>query len=309
MNNVLTSKEDFKSYLEGNIRKYLPEEFDKYSIRFETISKNNGVVCDALVLLEPNADDSEIGMNFYWDKYFDRCCRNEICINEAVAEFAEWMISTYKKNHNEHIECANFAKSIKSYDTCKENIFPKAICASINKELLESVPHTIEGDLAFVYIVRMPSVNSGMYSVTVNNHILSMWGLSDEEIYNQALENLRKSSEIRLKPFGPFYCLTNESCVLGASAIFDPEIRNAISEKFGGKGYVIIPSSIHEVLIMGYNAGIPAEDYYQMIAEVNSTEVDKQEILSFAPHCYNEITGKIEIFGEDELFQAASKLS
>lgn len=67
--------------------------------------------------------------------------------------------------------------------------------------------------------------------------------------------------------------VTNESGVLGAAAILG-------AEKFLPDGkYVMLPSSIHEVLIMEWTDDMNINELTQMVREVNESEVKEKERL------------------------------
>lgn len=67
--------------------------------------------------------------------------------------------------------------------------------------------------------------------------------------------------------------VTNESRVLGAAAILG-------AEKFLPNGkYVMLPSSIHEVLVMECTDDMNINELTRMVREVNENEVDEKERL------------------------------
>lgn len=85
--------------------------------------------------------------------------------------------------------------------------------------------------------------------------------------------------------------LSNTSNFYGASCIFYPKVLENIRRKIQND-YYIIPSSVHEVLILLADS-IGKEELNQMIQEVNATVVESREIL--AEHCYKYDSKKNEI--------------
>lgn len=77
----------------------------------------------------------------------------------------------------------------------------------------------------------------------------------------------------------PMFCLTNESKMNGASLLLQEDIRKQIGECLGSD-YFVIPSSVHEVLILPDNGIFQVPELNAMVQEVNETQVERQEQLS-----------------------------
>lgn len=76
--------------------------------------------------------------------------------------------------------------------------------------------------------------------------------------------------------FGPtIYVVTNETGFRGASAILD---TNSLRKQLPKGKYVMLPSSIHEVLLYP-NDGSDMETFIDMVKTVNATEVDPEDQL------------------------------
>ena len=72
--------------------------------------------------------------------------------------------------------------------------------------------------------------------------------------------------------------LTTEDGVLGASALFYPDIQRRIGEVIGGD-YFVLPSSVHEVLILPDDGMTSAKELAEMVKEINTNEVSPEERL------------------------------
>ena len=77
----------------------------------------------------------------------------------------------------------------------------------------------------------------------------------------------------------PMFCLTNKAKMNGASLLLQEDIRKQIGECLGSD-YFVIPSSIHEVLILPDNGIFQVPELNAMVQEVNETKVERQEQLS-----------------------------
>lgn len=90
------------------------------------------------------------------------------------------------------------------------------------------------------------------------------------------------------------YILTNSVGINGAtSIIYKDAIRN-FADKLKTDFY-ILPSSIHEVILVPYEDSISREELKDMVNEVNCTQVPVEEILSDRVYIYRRKTNRIEI--------------
>ena len=74
------------------------------------------------------------------------------------------------------------------------------------------------------------------------------------------------------------YILSNQSGVLGASALFYPGIQESIAEKLG-ESYYALPSSL-EIIIVPESAGIDKMRLGEMVKTANQNVVDEKDVLS-----------------------------
>ena len=76
----------------------------------------------------------------------------------------------------------------------------------------------------------------------------------------------------------PLYLLSNKYKHQGASIIFNKALMHRIAEKMGS--FYILPSSIHEVLIIPTSAGNDVKELARVVKQVNANELQPQDILS-----------------------------
>ncbi len=78
----------------------------------------------------------------------------------------------------------------------------------------------------------------------------------------------------------PMYVLTNKQKVNGASCMLYPDLICQFSDRIG-KNLFIIPSSVHELLLLPADHKDEASEIRCMIREINDTQVRVEEILSY----------------------------
>lgn len=94
------------------------------------------------------------------------------------------------------------------------------------------------------------------------------------------------------EPFGPVV-VTNTSAAYGAEQIIKEETWQEIADRFGKKDWYILPSSIHEVIIIPKDYGPHAKEYMDMVKTINATEVAPKDRLSDTVYMYDSNTNEI----------------
>ena len=69
--------------------------------------------------------------------------------------------------------------------------------------------------------------------------------------------------------------------------ITQPEVLNKLEQLFT-EGFYVLPSSVHEVLIVPDNGEMEPKMLGEMVREVNKNEVERQEVLSDRVYSYDK---------------------
>jgi len=93
-------------------------------------------------------------------------------------------------------------------------------------------------------------------------------------------------------PENAMYVLSNQSKINGAACMLYEDILKVLADELD-RDLFILPSSIHEVIIVPANDSNPRGDLCKMVREVNETQVAEEEILSDIVYFYNRKTGVI----------------
>ncbi len=88
------------------------------------------------------------------------------------------------------------------------------------------------------------------------------------------------------------YVLTNAEKMNGANSILDPKTMEDISEKVGGDFY-ILPSSLHEVIILPDSPDMDKDVLEQMVRDINAGEVAPEDRLSDHVYMYDSVEKEI----------------
>ena len=193
--------------------------------------------------------------------------------------------------------------SILNYEKVKDRLRIKLINASKNEEMLKTTPHLVFGDLAVVFQIQFECSVANLATTTVTDHILKMWdGVDLDTLFKDAEINCRKNVKIRPMlsllasmrkldfevPDTPeeMYVLTNNDMTNGAAQMLFPENLDQIAEELGTSKVFIIPSSIHECIVVPEDS-LSVDALEQMISEVNETTVADEDILSGTLYMYD----------------------
>ena len=92
----------------------------------------------------------------------------------------------------------------------------------------------------------------------------------------------------------PLYILTNQDKCYGAISIAIPGEAEMIAENIRSD-YYVLPSSIHECLILPDDGSYKTEFLNELVRSVNDTQVDPSEVLSDHVYHYSRLCGGFDI--------------
>lgn len=275
-------------------------------VTLQEIIKNNDTRLDGLTFLSDKRNISPtIYLNYYYKQHTEGRNIDDICHE---------ILSIYKESCPAHnIDVSFFT----DYEKMKERIIFKLINYSRNQTLLEKIPHIRILDLAVVFSCLVQSTESGSATILIYNHHLAYWNITTDDLYGIAMKNtpnllsyeLRSMSDV-LKDFIsgtdtgvfssggtdciPMYVLSNKSRLNGSGCILYQNLLRNFSEKIDRDLY-ILPSSVHEVLLIPADSPDSFEELSDMVKEVNATQLSNEEILSDHVYFYSRETGKISM--------------
>lgn len=273
------------------------------SVQLVTTTKNNGIVLNGITVLQDGCNISTI---IYLNDHY-KAYRNGTA---TIGMITDTVMDTYERNKTDRsINMGGFL----NYASAKEHIVYKLVNTEKNRELLEHIPHVPFHDLSIVfeYLVSQGDLNS--ISVLIRNEYMNAWNADTKELYRTASVNTPLLRKYELKSMGevlceledmmdsgepcdivPMYVLRNESKVLGAACILYPDLLGDFAAACRSDLF-IIPSSIHETLILPYADPSESEEIKAMIREINRTQVTAEEVLSDNLYIYEQSTDELRM--------------
>lgn len=270
-----------------------------------TAEKNNGTERTGVLIETPGIN---ISPTIYLEEYYQNY-KNGVAIDKIVDE----ILAFYENiRQDKSWDCEKILK----YEGVRDRIVFKLINTAKNRNFLRSVPHIPFLDLSAVFYVLLEVTDEGTAAMTVNRRHMEQWKVQTDTLWADSVRNSRRllpaeffTMNYALKEmlkgnagFGEssvqenllagnaasrdgMYVLSNKSRSYGAACIAYPHIL----EMIGGilrTDYYVLPSSVHEVVIVPCCENISAAELDEMIREINITQVDDEEVLSDHAYLY-----------------------
>ena len=272
------------------------------SVEQKKVRKNNGVVLDAIVLHKQSEQVSPcLYLNHYYEQYKQ---------GVTEAEIIEDILNVVNENKGEVEQQSLITSEIRDFSKVSDLICYRLVNAKMNEALLKTVPHKKFLDLAIVYYVVCKTDEDGIGTILVENSFFEEWDCSLNELHEKAVENtmrifppqIRSMEEVISGMMGReeevsescdgstrMYVASNSMNLHGAAVTLYPNLlRNFFHGlKRKAKGLVILPSSIHEQIIIPYTEHMEVDSLKAMVKEINSTQVEKEEVLSDSVYVYS----------------------
>lgn len=309
--------EEFLNEIKEKLKSYLENSESDVSVR--KILKNNGVELDALTIVDVKCKASPtIYLNKYYKEYLDGRTTEEICdeiyelvyenkdkLTVNISEFSDYSrirdriafkIINAEKNkkllsrvpHKRKLDLAIVFYCVLKCDY-EENVTTLIHnqhqemwgigVGTLYEDAMRNAPKLLPYEIKSMNdIIREMLKDSGGDSVCEE----SVYdGEVTEPLTDLIMEELEKSNDEN-----QMYVLTNKYKLYGASAIFYPDVLKKFAEVMDSN-LIIIPSSVHEVILIPMEDDMDMEGFRKMINDVNREEVDPTEILSDHAYIYD----------------------
>lgn len=277
------------------------------------IPKNNGIILDALCIRTGDeASSPAIYLNSYFEQY-EQGMPMDAIIQDILALYRTTALP-------DSILSAEFS----NLEHFRPKIMFKLIHAATNRELLKTIPHIPYLDLAVIFYLHLEHSVNGLLTAVIHKDHMELWGLNTRELWQIALANTPKTfpAEIRSmtelmkeiaqenlgeqydeetldtlleeEEVAPLYVLTNTSGLNGAGCMLYRNILKDFADSIGSD-LIILPSSIHEVLLTPYTPEASFDNLSEMVTAINQHEVPAEDQLSNQVYLYTRSDDHIRI--------------
>ena len=304
--------EQFKEEMAKKIKETLDSKYGmETSVDVRTVEKMN----ESYEAITVKPEGSNIGVNLNANELLKEYEQGKSidCIASTAAEFA---------NRSLHSGPGFDIDSFNDYGKMKEKLTMEVVSSERNADLLQKVPHKDIEDMSVVYRFELTQTDEGRTSVLVTNRMIEQYGITAEQLHVDALSNAQEFKPIVIESMANVlakqmgiddvdvlglgnlpkeeqtYVASVEGYVNGAGVIAYQDFMEKASERVGNNSFFILPSSIHELLIIPDNGKFDLQELKNMVKEVNTTTVDPADKLTDSVYHYD---------AKDKIFELGEK--
>ena len=296
--------EDFKK----NLLKAVEEEIESrgledISCEFKNVDSPDGMT-DRLMV---SVGSSKMSMAFRLKEIY-----KDVNAGENLLIAATKMVNTIEANVDVCKSKENDVKDfVSDYDRVKEHTYLRLIPG--DSPVLKDTPHKMIKDMALVVNIHLENFSdvNGKSCVVVSRPLMEMYGIDEAQLFADAKNNSVVDEPVKLVPLGDMiksligseelpspeeagivtYIATNNSGFHGASIIAYPDFADRLSEF--GKEFWILPSSVHEFILIKDDGRAKPKELNEMVRNVNETVLEPRDILSYQCYHFNAITKEL----------------
>ena len=289
--------EEFKNTIMDLVSKEVEDRgLEDISMKLTTIDSPDGMT-DRLMV---SVGDSKMSMAFRLKEIYSSVQDGED-IDHAVYKMVNTIEDSISVIKNKEQDVKSF---ISDYEKVKEHTYLRMIPG--DSPVLKDTPHKMVEDMALVVNIHLESFSdeNGRSCVVVSKPLMEMYGVDEKQLFADAEKNSLANEPMVFTPLGDMiknliesenlpspeeagivtYIATNKSGFQGAAVAGYPDFCEKAAEAIGGSFYML-PSSVHEFILIKDDGMPKAKDLNAMIKNVNETVLEPRDILS--AQCYH----------------------
>lgn len=277
-----------------NIFEAIVNEFGcDYTIKEQSITKNNGVVMNGVLVTE---GDSNVGMCIY----LDGIDTEEEAI-KIVRSAIDNGIEEARRLRREMDPAKLFSR-----DNLLDKVYPVLVNRekNTNDDVIKSKFH----DLDVIYKMDI-EMKDGFGEVTITKQLLQFSDVGIATMHRQALKNIKGKGiimDLEQKIFSIvtgekietprageiMNIVTNKDFKFGAAMLLDDDMIAKLSELYHGS-FFVLPLNINEVITIPCTDGDDANALVDMVKSINAENVSEEKFLSNSVYRYSD--GKFDV--------------
>lgn len=205
--------------------------------------------------------------------------------------------------------------TLADYGQMKETLTIQLVPVAGNEEKLSQIPHKTLEDMALVYRFELENNAQGSSSILLTNDMLTTYNITADQLHADAIEAAVKNHPAKLQNLNdvmremmgdmsslllmeapsPMWVATVDDGQHGAGVIQYPGFLDQAAKTLGGDFYVL-PSSIHEVLLIADDGSMELSYLEETVRSINEADVAPEDRLSYSVFRYNS---------EEHIFESA----
>ena len=287
----MKQNKEFYDEIINAIREEIPEEIrDMMEVDIREIVKANDTVLHGVVIKAP---EQVIVPTIYIED-----CIKQLPEDFAMKDLAEAIVSLYQVGMRETPAIESFSLE---FDDIKDKLVVQLAEVDRNRDRLKELAYKpLDNGMVMLAYVVVQEDERGSMRFAVTKDIVEGQNYDIDKMFETAMKNnepvlvdisdaifsdgIEFAENLFDKEMGDklpdgMYTLTNSSTNLGAAVLYYPDIQKRIGDMLQNS-YYVLPSSIHEVMILPCSVNDNPEFLRKMVKEANETAVNPQEVLS-----------------------------
>ena len=264
-----------------------------------TSVKNNGVNVTGLLL---KGENERVAPNFYLENQYVEWMRGVRTLEDICCRLCD--------SYREEVEKGqSLVTEIKfEWEDFRRKVFMRLINKERNAKQLESIPYKDFMDLAIVYYYSVNLDSDVQGTLLISREHLGLLGITEDELHQTAENNCQRYQPVKVRCmhdllydlgkkvgveigqtkecYPHMFVLTNTQGMFGAVSITCDVELECFAKRIG-KSFYILPSSVHEVILVPENEEFCVEYFANMVREINETQLDPTEVLSDSIYFYD----------------------
>ena len=310
------NKEQFIELVTSHILEYLPEEYRDARVEVMERTKNNDKMLHGLIIHNSEKKEMEAAPIFYLEPYFDAYRFGEKDMEDVMHELARDYLQVIRN-------MPQFDLPDMTKEGVSDKIYVKLVNTRSNHERLRDlVSLPVDGGFSLTAYIDMDTPKKDAM-IQITKDLASRMDFDERELIQTAMRNtvsshpaelvemkkvLMNMSRLRKLEVGDnllqdnctpvedmsMLILTNSDKFFGATALFYPGVQARIADVTGGS-YYILPSSVHELIVLPDNGTFDERELARMVQSVNSCEVSPEEQLGNKVLFYNAAADRLMV--------------
>lgn len=291
------SYEGFSSVILSQVRQRLSDRVDPGDISIEKKLLNNDTMTESLDFhVTGSSCMPSVRLRELYEAYADGE-RLEDIVEELgeIYDRSAVMSSEFMSGINEALSNGDVACRLLEF---------RLINRERNRGRLEGCTYRELGEFALSYYLKTGISNSGWYSLSVTDDMCEAWGMTEDELYDRAMDNMNLSQCFRFQrgnavdpvtEENPMFILTSSMGINGATVIVSRKVREKVAD-YLNDDYYILPSSVHELIIIPKKRASAVQSLVETVRSVNRSDaVPEGDFLSDNVYEYCRSTGEIRL--------------
>lgn len=296
-------------------------------IDFREIIKTNDTKIPTIAMMKK--EKNAVGRSFHANELYEYYRKGM-----SVEEIAENLIRLSEQDAEIQLDRKILTDILLYYPYMREgNITVRLLNFAENQEYLKNMCFIPYLDLAIVFYAVVSKKEETLATIPVTKEIFKNWDVTKEQLLSDTLSEMQRTFPVHMASLRKMVeeimeerkqdafadhmnppeiplddipdtetvlMATNESKINGAAVMLYPGFLKTVAKMLDSKEINILPSSIHELLLVPSTGETKRKEMVEMVLEVNRMCVSEEEKLSDNLYIYNADTDEVRIWDGKE---------